>query len=110
MKRAAFILAICLPLAPLQAQEASPNADVEEGMGLLEQGAQLLMRGMMAEMEPALKEMADAFTAAEPMLRDLIAIMGDAANYHAPVILPNGDILIRRRLPGADVPGGEIEL
>jgi hypothetical protein len=107
------IIAICLPLSAAEAQDAPTapeNPDVEEGMSLLEQGAQLLLRGMMAEMEPALNDMAKALEEAKPMLQDLIAMMGEVQNYHAPEMLPNGDIIIRRKLPGEVSPPPEVEL
>ncbi len=103
------IIAICLPLTAAQAQQA-PNTDVDEGLSLLEQGAQMLLRGMMSEMEPALDDMAKALEEAKPMLDDLLALMGEVQNYHAPEMLPNGDIIIRRKLPGAIEPAPEIEL
>jgi hypothetical protein len=109
MKQTLRIIALFMTLSAAEAQEA-PNADVEEGMSLLEQGAQMLLRGMMAEMEPALDEMAEALESAKPMLRDLIAMMGEVQNYHAPEMLPNGDIILRRKLPSEiDLPP-EIEL
>ena len=92
----------------------------------MEEGAKLFLRGLMSEMEPALDGMAEALEEARPYLEDLgpqltelVRLMGDIRNYEAPVMLPNGDILIRRRpdaptlhpegpkLPG---PNGEIEL
>ncbi len=109
MKRLLCIMVICLPLAAAQAQDA-PNDDVDEGLSLLEQGAQMLLRGMMAEMEPALDDMARALDEAKPMLDDLMALMGEVQNYHAPEMLPNGDIIIRRKLPGEIGPPPEIEL
>jgi hypothetical protein len=113
MKQTLRIIALCLPLSAAQAQEA-PNPDVEEGMSLLEQGAQMLLRGMMSEMEPALDNMADdmakALTEAKPMLDDLMALMGEVQNYHAPEMMPNGDIIIRRKLPGEIAPAPEVEL
>ncbi len=109
MKQTLRILALCLPLSAANAQQA-PNPDVEEGMSLLEQGAQMLLRGIMSEMEPALDDMARALEDAKPMLDDLIAMMGEVQNYHAPEMLPNGDIIIRRKLPGEVDRPPEIEL
>ncbi len=113
MKETLFILALCLPLSAAQAQDApdaTPNGDVEEGMSLLEQGAQLVLRGMLSEMEPALDDMARALEEAKPMLDDLMTMMGEVQNYHAPEMLPNGDIIIRRKLPGEIAPSPEVEL
>ena len=92
-----IVLALALTLSPAVAQEAAPG-DTEEGLSLLEEGAGLLLRGLMQDIEPAMQDMAEAFAQAEPMLRDLLGKMGDLTNYHAPEVLPNGDIIIRRKL------------
>jgi hypothetical protein len=104
-------LAAGLSAAPLTAQESSPQA--EEGWSLLREGAGLLLDSFRSEMEPALQEMAEAIAGAEPMLRDLLEMMGEVRNYHAPEIQPNGDILIRRKTPeeiAAEPPANETEL
>jgi hypothetical protein len=110
MKQIILCLALGLPLAPLSAQEAPPDTGVEDGLSLMEQGAEILLREMMSEMEPALDEMAGLLAEAEPMLRDLVAMMEDVANYEAPIILPNGDILIRRKMHPIPAPSPEVEL
>jgi hypothetical protein len=60
---------------------------------------------MQEDFGTVLKEM-------EPALRDLGAMIGDLRNYHPPVKLPNGDIIIRRKTPAEILTerGGEIEL
>ena len=69
-------------------------------MDLLSQGSRLLLRGLIGELEPALREL-------EGALNDLNA-------YYPPEILPNGDIIIRRKVPLQVKPetgeDGEIEL
>ncbi len=88
-------LGLCalLLVTPAQAQDS----DLKDGMDLMSQGTRLLLRGLMGEIEPALREL-------EGALQDLNA-------YHAPEILPNGDILIRRKDPKSVVPEeGEIDL
>jgi hypothetical protein len=128
----ALALCLCLAAAPVVAEDApvSPPAE-DEGFSLMEEGMKLVMRGMMQEMQPALDEMGKALEEAGPALeglgaelgprlRQLIAMIDDIKNYDAPVMLPNGDILIRRNaaLPpkmapqAAPQPGpnGEIEL
>ena len=99
--------------APAQAQEATPvpDSDLEQGFDLLGEGARLLFRGLMAEMEPALEQMGEQFKAMEPMLRSLAGMIGDIRHYEAPEKLPNGDILIRRKPdPAAPAPDDEVEL
>jgi hypothetical protein len=122
-------LALCIAAAPAFAQEPAPvpPSEAEEGFSLIQEGAKLVLRGLMNQMEPTLNEMEKALgevgPALEglgeevgPKLRQLIAIIDDFKNYDAPVMLPNGDILIRRNAPLAPqpetVPGpnGEIEL
>jgi hypothetical protein len=100
-----IILIIALGLSPAMAQEA----DTDKGLSLLQEGAGILLRGMMSDMEPAMQDMAESFAKAEPMLRDLMAMMDDLTNYHAPEVLPNGDILIRRKL-AVELEQPEIEL
>ena len=125
-----LVLALCLVAAPAIAQDAPvvPKAE-EDGFSLMEEGMKLVMRGMMEEMQPALDEMGKALEEAGPALkglgekigpkfRQLIALIDDIENYDAPVMLPNGDILIRRNaplIPKPDAlpqpgPNGEIEL
>lgn len=100
-----IVIALMLTLTPAMAQEA----DTDKGLSLLEEGAGLLLRGLMEDMEPAMQDMAEAFAQAEPMLRDLLAKMGDLSHYHMPEVQPNGDILIRRKL-AVELETPEIEL
>lgn len=120
------LLVLCVAAAPAFAQDPDPAPNPEaggDGFSLMEEGAKLLLRGLMTEMEPALDEMGKALTELEPALRELgpkfqqlITMIGDFQNYDAPVMLPNGDILIRRNkplLPKPDFlpgPNGEIDL
>lgn len=108
------MLAVALPHpAPAQEAEAPPEA----GRDLMQRGAELLLRGLMDELKPELDRLGLALREAEPRLRELLALVDDLRNYEAPVMLENGDILIRRR-PDSDPPpdrqsvppGDEIEL
>ncbi len=110
-RRPRLIAALLCSLAwsvPAPAQTTVPPEpaprDIEEGTGLLRDGARLLFRGLMGEVEPALRNFGTAIGEMEPMLRDLAAMMGDLTLYQAPVILPNGDILIRRKPDAPTVP------
>lgn len=91
--------------APAYAQDTS-----DEGLSMMERGAQLLMEGLLQEMEPALddlKELAEEFgpalesfsTQMGPALRGLMAEVEDWSVYHPPEMLDNGDIIIRRKVP-----------
>ena len=122
MKRVMVIfLAAALVLSPAQAQDT----DVDEGFDLLEEGARLLMRGLLAEIEPSLDELQDQIADIGPMIgvfveqmgpafTELLAQLDDLRHYENPEILPNGDIIIRRRQNApAWIPqtgDGEIEL
>lgn len=121
MKTLAALCILCLTLAPVQAEQTvDPQADVEKGFSLLEEGTRLLLRGLVDQVEPELRGMMEEvepqmrgfLDQIEPALRDLAAKMGDMSNYHAPEILPNGDIIIRRKVPTVPVvpDGSEIEL
>lgn len=83
--------ALCLMLlaSPLRAEPG----DVEEGADMLSDGARLLLRGLAGQLEPALAELLDA-------LKDLKVEglgIGDLGRYQAPEVLPNGDIILRRK-------------
>lgn len=91
---APFLIAGMIAATPVQAE----NSDMSEGIDLLDEGMRLLFRGLMNEVTPAMRELEDA-------LRDL-------SGYHAPEILPNGDIIIRRKQPLEPEVGenGDVEL
>jgi len=96
MKHAvAATLSLVLLTSPLQAQE---TGEMQEGMNLLSEGARLFLKGLMSEMEPAFEELEEA-------LQNLNA-------FHPPEVLPNGDIIIRRKIPLQVEPKdeGEVEL
>jgi hypothetical protein len=134
MQAMKLALALILAAAPALAQEAEPTPPPEaeeDGFSLMEEGMKLLFRGLMTEAQPALDEMSKALEEMKPALEalgeeigpkitQLFAIVDDFSNYDMPVMLPNGDILIRRTAPllpenlpeGEPTPGpnGEIEL
>lgn len=118
------VLAVLLGALPLGAQEA-PEAPADEGRSLMEEGARLFWEGIRREMGPALeglRERADEMEPAlrqfveqmGPVLRDLMDQVGDLSAYHPPEVLPNGDILLRRKTPqelqAEPAPKGEIEI
>ncbi len=99
---AGLALLICLPLSA-QAQEED-----ERGLSLMERGAQMFMEGIMKEMAPAIDGLEDLADQMGPALRSFAKEMGpklgeildeveDWSVYEAPEILPNGDIIIRRK-------------
>jgi hypothetical protein len=126
MTRFALITAAVLSFAaPLSAQEAE---DESSGMSLMERGAQMFMEGIMREMEPAMEDLKGLAESMGPELRRFVEEMGpafgelmgkidDLSVYHPPEMLPNGDIILRRKEPlPPDAPDqppldeGEIEI
>ncbi|WGW02255.1 hypothetical protein [Tropicibacter oceani] len=123
MKRiAAPLVALSLIAAPLAAQDAPAE---EDGFNLMEEGARLFLRGLMSEVEPALKDLEGMAQEMKPFLDDFAAEMGPALKdlmgqvqdwsaYHPPEMLPNGDIILRKKTEqelADEIPeGGEIEL
>ena len=116
-------IALSLTLSPALAQ------DEEDGLDLMQEGAQILLRGLMSEMEPAigdLTEMMEEFGPAMqlfademgPVLSEMLSRIDDIRHYEQPEFLPNGDIIIRRSpdAPAWDAPGisdedaGQVEL
>ena len=68
------------------------------------------LRERSEEMEPAIRDFVERMG---PALADLMAEIGDLSAYHPPEILPNGDIIIRRKTPQemeAAPPEGEVEI
>ncbi|CAN0204256.1 unnamed protein product, partial [Chrysoparadoxa australica] len=93
-------LVLSLLAAPVAAQQD------DDGLNLMEEGARLFLRGLMTEMETALKELDEVTREMQPLLRDFAVEMGPALAdllekvedwtvYHPPEMLDNGDILIR---------------
>lgn len=103
-------VAVFLCAAPVAAQQTEPD----EGLSLMERGAQMLMEGLLKELEPALEGLEDLGPSLRefaqsmgPALADLMAEIEDWSAYHPPEMLPNGDIIIRRRTPKDEVEDGD---
>jgi len=116
MQRIARAIAVLtIAAAPASAQDADGTAG--EGFDLLQEGARIILRSMMDEVEPTLKELqkefGDTMDEMGPALQQLAEMIGDFRNYHAPEMPPNGDIIIRRKSPeelALPAPGEEIEI
>lgn len=112
---ATLLLVTTLSASPAISQDTDDDS-------LIEKGARLFLKGLMQEMEPAIdsleglaEEMEPALrnfaTSMGPALRDLLAEVEDWSVYHPPEMLPNGDIILRRKTPKPlDPPQNEIEL
>ena len=96
------ILVLCLTLAagPAVAEEAEPpGADgMAEGLRLFGEGARTMLDGLLDELGP--------------QMRGLAGRLGDLNAYHPPEVLPNGDIILRRKQPLESEPpaDGEVEI
>lgn len=111
---------ICVALLLLAPAPATLAQQVEDlGPSMMERGAELFFRGLREEIGPALdelQELADGFGPAMgsfleemgPALGEIIDEVRDWTAYHPPEILPNGDIIIRRRDPIEPEPDPEI--
>lgn len=108
MKHILLITDLSVVAAPAAAQD-------EDSKSLMEQGAELFFEGLKQEMEPALEDLrglAESFGPAMqsffqemgPALAELGAQVKDWSVYEAPEMLPNGDIIIRKKpdLPQPD--------
>jgi len=97
---AGLIVVICAASPSLA--EDTPS----DGQSLIERGTQLFLEGLMKELEPALDGLSEVGPGLRqfaeemgPALQDLMAQVKDWSTYHPPEILPNGDIILRKRVP-----------
>lgn len=106
MKQIILAAAFCLPASLVTAQ------DTDTAPSLMERGAQLFMEGIMKELGPTLEgfeglgpEMREFAAEMGPALVDLLQQVKDWSVYEVPEILPNGDIIIRRKPAKSDDDG-----
>jgi len=97
------IIALLATLATAPAAAQDGRDDLRDGTDMMSEAMRLLLQGLMKEIEPA--------------LRGLEGALDDLDAYHPPEVLPNGDILIRRKRPSPEAdperepgPDGQIEL
>ncbi|WP_254446457.1 hypothetical protein [Ruegeria sp. HKCCD8929] len=99
---AALTLTACLAASSALAE------DEDNGKSLMEQGAELFFEGLRQEMEPALDNllgmaeefgpsMRSFFEEMGPALAELAGQVQDWSAYEMPKMLPNGDIIIRKK-------------
>ncbi len=128
MKHLTFRFAVIalLTAGPLAAQQA------DDGPGLMERGMEMFLKGLRDEMSPALEHMRKLSDEYGPALFSFLEEMGPAFGemldqvqdwtaYHPPEMLPNGDIILRKKVlpdpepdavPELDTapPSGQIDL
>ncbi|WP_168161499.1 hypothetical protein [Oceanicola sp. S124] len=131
-------LSLLQPLPAIAQQDAPKTDDAPEdapgdsapgNTDLMREGLRLLFEGLSGGLDETIDQMGEAAEEAAPKLRDFVARMGpalvealgkvgDLSNYEAPVVLPNGDILIKRKdeapdylppVPGEN-PDGSVDL
>jgi hypothetical protein len=98
-------LLIAAPMIPAQAQ-AVPDAPAPGGAECFPfaPGCDRLPRlfdDLTRDLAPLLDDLA---TRLDPWMRQLTDMLGDLSGWEAPEVLPNGDILIRRRPPSPNRP------
>lgn len=113
----AFGLSVA-PMSAIQAEEVAPQQDDPSfADSLMEEGARLFFKGLQQEMGPALDSLQGFMDDIGPGMQAFLQEMGpklgsvlsevkDWSQYHAPEMLPNGDIIMRKKTPdeGNDVP------
>lgn len=126
LSAASLVLLVALTPVKVQAQSVpEPETlqeeprDSDEGRSLMERGARMFLEGMRGEMGPALEDLRDMLVTMGPAMQQFLREMGPAMTdllgriddltvYQMPELLPNGDIIIRRKpdagplLPRAD--------
>ncbi len=104
MRVAHMLLISCLALAPVgvpllavaQSDELDPDAPLSENI-------ERMFRDLMDEVGPAIDELSETLS--------IFGEIDSLENYERPEIMPNGDIIIRRRedappyIPESDEPG-----
>lgn len=80
------------PVALADDKAPPPNPEISEGAELLSRGFRLLLEGLAKEVDPMADKLAEGWA-------ELAERFDDMSAYHPPEILPNGDIIIRRRAP-----------
>ena len=105
MKQIAVLtLTFGLAAAPVLAQDEK---------SLMERGAEMFLRGLMTEMEPAIDDLRGFAEDVAPTLREFsdelgprlgefLTMIDDLGHYQRPEILPNGDIIMRRKPDAPD--------
>ncbi|MQQ07665.1 hypothetical protein GFB49_04280 [Epibacterium sp. SM1979] len=87
----------------------------DDGPSLMERGADLFLRGLREEMAPTLEGFSELMGEIGPSMGEFLAQMGPAlaeiaaevqdwSAYELPEILPNGDIIIRKKRETPETP------
>lgn len=101
IRTTALLLALCAAPLPAKAQETPTLPELDESFDLFADGAREFFESLEGELSPLLKDLGEQ--------------LDGLSRYEAPEILPNGDILIRRKpdpevSPPAPRPEGKSEM
>jgi len=102
-----FLVSIVL-VAALMGGRALAQEEEEGGKSMMEQGMELFFKGLRDEMSPTLRDLQGLADQFGPEMQEFLREMGPAlarlmtevkdwSRYEAPEMLPNGDIIIRRK-------------
>jgi len=108
--RSHLLIATLALSASLGPQAAAQEDTGNDGSSKIQRGLGLLLDGLREEAAPTLRELQDLAERTGPNLRAFLDQMGPAfaelidrvedwTRYEAPEMLPNGDIILRRKRP-----------
>ncbi len=105
-------LVLALAVQPCLAQDSDVAPGEDDGFSLIERGSRMLLEEFLNRLDPALEELQrEMGPALEDLQRELGPVLegfqeqlGRLDAYHPPEILPNGDIILRRKQPGETTP------
>ncbi len=115
---ASSALVVMLALsAPVAAEPVTSEPSAEEGGSLMQRGMDLFFKGLQEEMAPTLDDfqmlveqigpsMGEFLSYMGPALADIVSRVEDWSAYELPEMLPNGDIIIRKKIKPGVIPEG----
>ncbi len=89
-------LSIALVISFLSFPMSVHGQEIENGLDKLGEGGRLLLEGLLKKLDPMVHELGEK--------------LGDLSAYYPPEVMPNGDIIIRRKVPLKGEQQGEIDL
>ncbi|CUH87250.1 hypothetical protein PH5382_01175 [Phaeobacter sp. CECT 5382] len=109
------LVSLSVLTTPASAEEKEGSNDNNNGSSLMERGAELFWEGLRKEMAPSLEELEELMATIGPSMQNFLSEMGPAlaeivdkvedwSVYEVPEILPNGDIIIRKKQPEPEDP------
>ena len=101
---------LCAALVLSVAATVAVAEEDSSGRSLMEEGLELFFKGLQDEMAPTLEGLQSFMDEIGPGVQGFLQEMGpklgavfskveDWSQYHAPEMLPNGDIILRKKTP-----------